>query len=100
MTPIRKSADGEDCQLRIPNVCRGGTSVLCHLNGGGWGGKNLDIHGAYGCQDCHSWVDGGYARDKDATRLLRDLYHLEAVIRTQCILVDKGLIEFQNLKKR
>lgn len=93
MSKITKSARGEQCQVRIFGVCNFDTetTVLAHLNGGGVGAKHLDGHGAYACSNCHTWLDGGYV--KAANRDARDLFHLQAVIRTQSILVDKGLID-------
>lgn len=92
MSKIRKSAKGEECQVRIPNVCNHNpeTTVLAHLNGGGWGRKQHDIHGAYCCSDCHDAIDG---RSKVVWGgdILK-LWHLEGVIRTQIILLEKGLI--------
>lgn len=93
-TPIRQSAKGQSCQVRVPGVCNGNpeTTVLAHLNGGGMGAKASDIHGAYCCSDCHTFLDGGYA-NANCTRAERDLYHLEGVIRTQRILMGQGLLE-------
>lgn len=93
MTPIRKSAKGEKCLVRIPGICNGDTdtTVLAHLNGGGTGIKASDHEAAYACSDCHAWLDGGYVQhghNKDT----RDLWHLEAVIRTQRALIYKGLM--------
>lgn len=93
MTPIRKSAKGEKCLVRIPGICNGDTdtTVLAHLNGGGTGMKASDHEAAYSCSDCHAWLDGGYVQhghNKDT----RDLWHLEAVIRTQQVLIYKGLM--------
>ena len=53
----------------------------------------MDIHGAYGCSDCHDVVDGrrpvkNYDRGQIA------LWFHQAVIRTQSILVEKGLLEY------
>lgn len=91
---IRRSAQGQDCTIRIPGVCNGNpeTTVLCHLPGGGIGAKRSDIHGAYGCSACHDAVDGrrtvaGLWGEEIAQ------YHLEAVIRTQEILLRDGLIK-------
>lgn len=91
-TKLTKSARGKECQIRVPNVCSGDhdTVVLCHLNGGGMGAKHDDIHGAYGCAECHKWIDGGYA--KHHNKEYRDLLHLEGVIRTQIIMLAEGLI--------
>ena len=92
---IRESARNEDCQVRLWNVCNHNseTVVLAHLNGGGGGMKHSDIHGAYACSNCHAWLDGGYA--KEGTRQERDLIHLEAMVRTQIILLKKGLISIK-----
>ena len=92
MSKITQSAKGEECQVRVPNVCNGNneTVVLAHLNGGGIGAKYHDIHGAYCCIACHTWLDGGYA--KHTPREIRDLYHLQGMVRTQQILIKKGLI--------
>ena len=89
---IRKSAKGEDCLVRAPGICNGNpeTVVLAHINGGGMGRKNPDWQAAYACSACHEWLDGGYNRE--STKPFRDLLHLEAVIRTQSALIDKGLI--------
>ncbi len=91
-TKITKSARGELCQIRIPGVCNFNqeTTVLCHLNGGGAGMKNNDIHGSYGCSRCHDAVDG---RMKTGFRVddLK-LMHYDGVFRTQLILIKKGLI--------
>jgi len=95
MTPIRKSAKGQQCQVRVPGVCNNNpdTVVLAHLNGGGMGAKAGDHEAAYCCSDCHAWLDGGYAQT--TPKELRDLWHLEAVIRTQRLLIEQGLIEIK-----
>ena len=93
MSKLRKSAQGRECQIRIPGVCNGNpeTVVLCHLPGGGMGAKRHDIHGAYGCSSCHDEIDR-------RTRILPnrsqvEQYHLEGVIRTQEIMLREGLIK-------
>ncbi|MCZ4284567.1 DUF1364 family protein [Marinobacter salarius] len=94
MTPIRKSAKGQECQVRVPGVCNGdsSTTVLAHLNGGGMGAKASDHEAAFSCSACHEWLDGGFART-GYNRDIRDLWHLQAVIRTQRILIEQGLME-------
>lgn len=67
------------------------TTVPAHLNGAGMGLKHCDIHIAYACADCHAWLDGGYAR-AGVNRAVRDLYHLQAVIRTQQVMVREGTL--------
>lgn len=92
MSKITKSARGEDCQIRIPDVCNFNpeTTVFCHLGGGGMARKSSDIHGAYGCSSCHDEVDGRTMKsDRDYVK--RCFY--EALIRTQIILIEKGLIK-------
>ena len=91
-----RSARGQECQVRIPNVCNHNpeTVVLAHLNGAGMGMKHSDIHGAYACSDCHAWLDGGYVIDNElAGSLKRNEYHLEGVIRTQQIMIKEGIIK-------
>lgn len=89
-TPIRQSAKGQPCQVRVPFICNGdsSTTVLAHLNGAGLALKAHDHEAAYACSACHEWLDGGYV--KTHTRAERDLYHLEGVINTQRLLVEQG----------
>lgn len=93
-SPIRKSARGQPCLVRVPGVCNGDpeTVVLAHLNGAGMGLKSMDHEGAFACSACHAWLDGGYA-NAGYSRDTRDLYHLQGVIRTQRILIQMGLIK-------
>jgi len=92
-TKITKSARGEDCQIRIPGVCNFNpeTTVYCHVGGGGMGMKASDLHGAYGCSSCHSVLDG-HSKDRYPKEELK-LYHYDGMVRTQLILLEKGLIE-------
>ncbi len=86
------SARAQPCTVRVPGVCKTApeneTTVLAHLNGGGMASKHLNIHGAYACFECHQWLDGGYINSSPSWK--RDLLHLEAVIRTQIIMVHDG----------
>lgn len=90
-----KSARGQPCQVRIPGICKPApdneTTVLAHLNGGGMAFKNGNIHAAYACDCCHEWLDHSYAI-LGASRDRRDLYHLQAVIRTQVIMINDGIL--------
>jgi len=92
---FRKSAKGQECQIRIPGVCNFNpeTTVLCHLNGGGIGAKRSDIHAAYGCSDCHDYVDGRMSPLKPSDSLRKKIYHYEGVFRTQEIWLREGLIK-------
>ena len=80
---LRKQARGRDCQMRIPGICNFNPAGTC-----GTGCKPDDAQGAWGCDACHSAVDGRiktpYSRDE-----LR-LFHAEAVFRTQSILRSEG----------
>ena len=93
---IRRSAQGQECQIRIPGVCNGNpeTTVLCHLPGGGMGGKMSDIHAAYGCSECHDYVDGrkNNKEFRYSGKVLK-VYFYEGVFRTQEILLRDGLIK-------
>ena len=95
MTKLRKSAEGRECQIRIPGVCSGNpeTTVLCHLPGGGMGLKQPDLFAAFGCSDCHDVVDGRTAIHRQDWKSKVYEYHLEGVIRTQQIWLSEGLIK-------
>lgn len=90
-----RSARGKPCQVRIPGVCKPApeneTTVLAHINGGGMASKHYNCHGAYACDACHTWLDRGYV-ETDTDRATRDLLHLEAVIRTQIIMIEEGVL--------
>ena len=94
MSKIRKSARGEECQVRISGVCNGNpeTTVLAHLNGGGMGFKRSDIFAAYCCSSCHDLVDGRTQSTGDTWEEVQN-YFEDGVFRTQQILLDKGLIK-------
>ena len=91
---IRRSAQGQECQIRIPGVCNGNpeTTVLAHLPGGGMGFKRNDIFGAYSCSACHDARDGR-STCWQSSRYDFAYMHLEGVIRTQEILLREGLIK-------
>ena len=92
MSKIRQSAKGQDCQVRLAGICNRNpdTVVLAHLNGAGMAMKHEDIFGAYACSDCHDAIDGRVPMlDKEYVRLA----HLEAMVRTQKILLTMGLIK-------
>lgn len=96
MTPIRKSAKGEACTLRLP-VCNGdpATTVWAHSNraedGKGMGIKARDEEGCYACHACHAFLDGGYAGKMPRT--LVDTYFDLARAESQGILRMKGLMK-------
>lgn len=90
---LRKLAKGKPCMVRIPGVCNHDpeTTVLAHLNGGGMGMKHNDLLGSWCCSACHAWVDGGYSESHHSSA--RDLWHLQAIARTQQELLMLGLQE-------
>ena len=93
MSKITKSARGRACQLRLDGCVSGGenpTTVLAHLNGGGMGMKENDIHGMYACHICHDIIDGRRLTNYEHEWL--ELEQLRAVVRTQRILLKEGLI--------
>ena len=90
---IRKSARGQDCQVRIPGVCdfNPETTVLAHLPGGGMAAKRHDIHAAYCCSDCHDVVDGRVKHPHTQEEVT--IWFHEGVFRTQNLLIEQGLIK-------
>lgn len=93
MSKLRKSAQGQDCQVRIHGICNRdpGTVVLAHLNGGGMGRKHDDLHGAFACSACHDALDR--RTHKNLSRDFIRLAHLEAMVRTQMIWLAMGLVD-------
>jgi hypothetical protein len=67
---LKDSAQGKDCQLRIPGVCNYNpeTVVWCHMRGleygKGMGHKPHDLFGFYGCSACHDVYDGRAKGDR------------------------------------
>ena len=63
LTPIRKSAKGEECTMQLEGVCShdSETVVWAHSNrasdGKGMGLKANDENGAYACYSCHAVYD-------------------------------------------
>ncbi|WP_289281545.1 MULTISPECIES: DUF1364 domain-containing protein [unclassified Methylophaga] len=93
MSTMRKSARGQECQVRLIGICNFNpeTTVLAHLGGGGIGMKKNDIHGAFCCSACHDALDGRtkYLIDKETL----ELAHRQGVERTQDIWLKMGLIK-------
>ena len=91
---LTNSARGEECTLQIFGVCNHNpeTTVFGHIGGAGIALKDNDIHGCYICSSCHSWLDGGYVKTPNFPTERRKLLELEAVIKTQKRMIQKGLI--------
>jgi len=94
MSKIRKSAKGEDCQIRIPGVCdfNSETTVLCHQGGAGIALKSSDIHASYGCYKCHAVIDG--AKSEFSKEEIKLMFY-DGMVRTQLILLEKELIQIK-----
>ena len=91
---IRASAEGEECQVRIPGVCNfdNATTIPAHIgHGGGTGMKASDLEIAYCCSSCHDVIDDRV----NSIQFTRDailVMGFEGAARTRKILVSKGLI--------
>ena len=98
MTPIRRSARGEDCTFNFPGICQHSTdtTVWCHSNsyadGKGMGIKANDAAGAYGCAACHAFYDGGWASVPHMSKEQAHQYFEIARAKSRLILKHKGLI--------
>jgi hypothetical protein len=97
MTPIRKSAMGQDCTLGIAGVCNGNpeTTVWAHSNqlkdGKGIGIKARDEEGCYACSSCHAWLDGGWAQFRIKREMVDQIFDVARKL-SQAILRRKGLM--------
>jgi len=83
--------------IRMPGVCNHNpeTTVLCHLRMiglTGMGMKAQDLLGAWGCSDCHRYVD---THGMDGRTAL-----LEGMARTQAFLLNTGMIEVSSEAER
>lgn len=86
---LRKLAEGQNCQVRLPGCLHSSeTVVLAHLRRGGTAGvgqKPPDLCAVYACAACHDLIDGR----KSAANLGRqeiDLALLPALCRTLAIV--------------
>lgn len=96
MSKIREAARGAQCMVRLPGICNGNTetTVLAHLRMAGITGigqKAPDLFGAFACSACHDAIDRRTSAFLAGTDL--HLEFLEAIIRTQYYLLNKGLIK-------
>lgn len=95
MSKIRKSARGEQCQVRLIGICNRNpdTVVLAHYRMAGSCGTGIkppDWQGAYACSSCHDEID---RRTRYLDYHEARLAFAEGVMRTQALLVKKGLLE-------
>lgn len=82
---LRDSARGQQCMIRIPDVCNWNneTTVLCHVNGGGMAIKSDDMAASFGCHSCHLAADGKPDVKHGYTTKEIELFFLQGVLRTQ-----------------
>lgn len=102
---LRDSAEGEDCTLNIPGACNHDptTTVLCHLpdESHGMSRKSDDHCAVYGCDGCHSVIDGkrpGILRDLAWDGENLDFYIHRAMVRTWRRMIEKGLVKIDGYK--
>lgn len=98
---LRDSARGQECQVRIPDVCNGNpdTVVLAHYRMAGTCGTGIkppDFMASWCCSSCHDVLDG--RQKNDLPKTVKDLMHLEGVMRTQQHWIAKGLITVRGMK--
>lgn len=96
--PIRDSARGEECTVRIAGVCNHdpATTVWSHapFAAAGKGGalKGLDVLGCYSCAACHNVVDGRAPRPAGLSREQALLDWFFGMARSIVRLRQKGLV--------
>ncbi|NUZ10033.1 DUF1364 family protein [Pseudoalteromonas sp. McH1-7] len=92
---LRESARGQECQVRVPGICRNRTDtvVLAHVaKGSGVGQKCDDIHAAFCCFECHQEID---RVTRITPKEYADQCAYEGMIRTQSIWLQQGLIKVE-----
>lgn len=97
MSKIRESANGEQCQVRLPGHCTHDpkTTVWAHGNGSaagkGIGMKSHDLLGAFACAACHDVYDRRVPTD--IPRVEVELAFHQGHWRSLVILIEKGIIK-------
>jgi hypothetical protein len=97
MSKITASANGEDCQVRLPGVCTfdPAKTIWSHARHGaagkGKGIKAIDVAGAYACTACDAAYDQ-LIGVPHMTRSEVDLDWFHGHLRSLVILKQKGLI--------
>lgn len=93
---IRDAAEGEQCTLLVPGICRDETltTVWCHSpyqeHGKAGKRKAHDCFGCIGCHRCHTWLDGAHHQMD-----VLDAYHtfIRAMCRSWLVLLRKGVLK-------
>lgn len=102
--PLRQSAKGQECLLRLFPHCVGwlnfDTVVLCHMptGDGTMGGKGPDTWATYGCHVCHDIVDGRQ-QSNQITELELQKCISRGIFLTQEKMKDLGLITVKGEKR-
>lgn len=98
MSAIRRSARGQECQIRIPGVCNRNneTVVWAHANGisigKGIGQKSNDLLGAYACMACHDCYDRRRSPPAGWTRVDVEHAFWEGHARSLVLLAESDLV--------
>lgn len=95
MTDLRAYARGQECQIRLIGICNGNweTTVLAHWRGIDISGAALkadDFIAAHACGACHDAVDSRSQFNME--RDFRELAHAHGVMRTQALLIARGVV--------
>ena len=83
--------------IRLEGICNGNaeSTVLAHFRQAGvsgFGFKSPDLCAAWACSDCHDAVDR--RRFVDLDREFVQLAHLQGVIRTQAMLIERKIVKW------
>ncbi len=106
MSAITESANGRECLLLLPGVCRGGTetTVWAHSNSYKDGkGRSLKAHdhcGAYACYWCHAVYDRQMSRPKGLTFNVVEIAFTRAMKLSQAILIRLKLWDGKSLPEK
>ena len=90
MSKLRRAANGQTCQVRLPGCQHDHGVVLAHYRMAGTCGMGIkppDFQGAWACFKCHTTVDS--TRDESIR-----LAFAEGVMRTQIELARMQLVKF------
>ena len=97
---LRKYAQGNPCMIRLPGCSANPEeTVLCHYRDSstGFGRKEPDLIGAWGCASCHAAVDGRRRvvdGNGEWTREAVQIAFQEAIFRTQRELIKDNKIKW------
>lgn len=95
MSKLTEAARGQNCYLRLPNICTFNPeqTVLCHIRRGniaGRGQKPSDLCAVPMCFECHQTYDQRSCRELSRDQL--DSECLRALVQWLSYLDSKGLV--------